>query len=208
MDEPGGDQRAGGTRVARDHRRRVVAAEMATAYASFGTRVTLLVRGELLPAMEPFASALVADALTARGGGPAHGRGGRKRTPHGRRRPPRALRRCGRRRRARARRDGPRPPHGRPGLDAVGIAPGGWLAVDDTLRVSGTDWLYAVGDVNGRALLTHQGKYQARAAGDVIAARAHGAAVDDAPWGAHVATADHAAVPQVTFTDPRSPPSG
>ena len=26
--------------------------------------------------------------------------------------------------------------------------------------------------------------------------------VDDAPWGAHVATADHSAVPQVTFTDP------
>ena len=41
-----------------------------------------------------------------------------------------------------------------------------------------------------------------RAAGDVIAARAKGDRVDDAPWGRHVATADHAAVPQVTFTDP------
>ncbi len=66
----------------------------------------------------------------------------------------------------------------------------------------GYDWLYAVGDVNHRALLTHQGKYQARAAGDVIAARAQGQDVDDAPWGRHVATADHTAVPQVTFTDP------
>ena len=68
--------------------------------------------------------------------------------------------------------------------------------------MKGTDWLYAVGDVNHRALLTHQGKYQARAAGDVIAARAKGLPVDDAPWGAHVATADHEHVPQVTFTDP------
>jgi pyruvate/2-oxoglutarate dehydrogenase complex dihydrolipoamide dehydrogenase (E3) component len=64
------------------------------------------------------------------------------------------------------------------------------------------DWLYATGDLNHRALLTHQGKYQARAAGDVIVARAAGRTVDDAPWGTHVATADHAAVPQVTFTDP------
>jgi len=88
------------------------------------------------------------------------------------------------------------------GLDAVGLVPGEWLAVDDTMLVTGTDWLYGVGDVNHRALLTHQGKYQARAAGDVIAARATGGPVDDAPWGVHVATADHEAVPQVTFTDP------
>lgn len=51
-------------------------------------------------------------------------------------------------------------------------------------------------------LLTHQGKYQARAAGDVIAARAKGEPVDDARWGRHVATADHAAVPQVVFSEP------
>jgi pyruvate/2-oxoglutarate dehydrogenase complex dihydrolipoamide dehydrogenase (E3) component len=88
------------------------------------------------------------------------------------------------------------------GLDTIGLAPGSWLDVDDTLLVRGSDWLYAVGDVNHRALLTHQGKYQARAAGDVIAARAAGTAVDDAPWGVHVATADHESVPQVTFTDP------
>lgn len=56
--------------------------------------------------------------------------------------------------------------------------------------------------MNGRVLLTHQGKYQARAAGDVIAARARGEALDDAPWGRHVATADHAAVPQVIFSEP------
>jgi pyruvate/2-oxoglutarate dehydrogenase complex dihydrolipoamide dehydrogenase (E3) component len=88
------------------------------------------------------------------------------------------------------------------GLESVGLEPGAWLDVDDTMRVRGFDWLYGVGDVNHRALLTHQGKYQARAAGDVIAARAKGEDVDDSPWGRHVATADHAAVPQVTFTDP------
>jgi dihydrolipoamide dehydrogenase len=70
------------------------------------------------------------------------------------------------------------------------------------MKVHGFDWLYATGDVNHRALLTHQGKYQARAAGDVIVARALGKPVDDGRWGAHVATADHEAVPQVTFTDP------
>ena len=92
------------------------------------------------------------------------------------------------------------------GLDALGVdgvSDGDWLPVDDTMLVEGTDWLYGVGDVNHRALLTHQGKYQARAAGDVIAARALGRPVDDAPWGAHVATADHCAVPQVVFSDPQ-----
>lgn len=93
------------------------------------------------------------------------------------------------------------------GLTHLGLQPGQVLATDDTLRVMAADhtpipWLYAAGDVNGRALLTHQGKYQARAAGDVIAARANGTRVDDAPWGAHVATADHGAVPSVVFTDP------
>src|SRR5690606_3359330 len=76
----------------------------------------------------------------------------------------------------------------------------------DTMRVvgvkGGVDWLYATGDVNGRVLLTHQGKYQARATGDVIAARGAGTAVDDAPWGRHVATADQQVVPLVTFTEP------
>lgn len=89
------------------------------------------------------------------------------------------------------------------GLASVGLTEGQWLDVDDTLRVRGSSWLYAVGDVTRRALLTHQGKYQARAAGDVIVARARGGAVDDEPWGIHVATADHAAVPQVVFTEPQ-----
>lgn len=56
--------------------------------------------------------------------------------------------------------------------------------------------------VNHRALLTHQGKYQARIAGTVIGARAKGDPADGTRWGAHAATADAAAVPQVVFTDP------
>lgn len=62
--------------------------------------------------------------------------------------------------------------------------------------------MYAAGDVNRRVLLTHQGKYQARAAGDVIVARARGEKVDDSQWGRHAVTADERAVPQVIFTDP------
>jgi hypothetical protein len=56
--------------------------------------------------------------------------------------------------------------------------------------------------VTGRVLLTHQGKYQARLLGDRLAAEARGEQPDLARWGAHAATADDAAVPQVVFTDP------
>ena len=87
------------------------------------------------------------------------------------------------------------------GLESVGIEPGSWLTVDDTMLVEGFDWLYAAGDVNARALLTHMGKYQARVAGTVIAARAQGRALTGA-WTQHAATADHAVVPQVVFTNP------
>lgn len=54
------------------------------------------------------------------------------------------------------------------GLETVGMEPGGWIEVDERLRVGDRDWLYAPGDVNGRALLTHMGKYQGRIAGDNI----------------------------------------
>ncbi|GAA4531274.1 dihydrolipoyl dehydrogenase family protein [Amycolatopsis samaneae] len=90
------------------------------------------------------------------------------------------------------------------GLDRLGLAEGKPLDVDDTGRVSAVDggWLYAAGDVTGRAPLTHQGKYAARAAGDTVAALAKGEPVDAAPWSRFTATADHHAVPQVVFTDP------
>jgi dihydrolipoamide dehydrogenase len=85
------------------------------------------------------------------------------------------------------------------GLETVGLTPGTYVEVDDSMLALG-DWLYAIGDVTGRNLLTHMGKYQARVAGDVIAARAAGEP-DDLP--AHRALADSAWVPQVVFTDPQ-----
>ncbi len=90
------------------------------------------------------------------------------------------------------------------GLDTIGLKPGSWLTVDETCRVDGGgDWLYAAGDVNHRALLTHMGKYQARACGDAIVARVKGKLQGDPlPWSRFTATADHRAIPQVVFTDP------
>ncbi len=92
------------------------------------------------------------------------------------------------------------------GLETVGVKPGSWLDVDESMRVKGVvgGWLYAAGDVNRRALLTHMGKYQARVCGDVIAARAKGnpEASTPAPWSQFSSTANIWAVPQVIFTDP------
>ncbi|WP_410571951.1 dihydrolipoyl dehydrogenase family protein [Amycolatopsis sp. cmx-4-61] len=90
------------------------------------------------------------------------------------------------------------------GLERFGIEPGQPLEVDDTGRVSAVDgdWLFAAGDVTGRAPLTHQGKYGARAAGDTVAALAAGKPVSSEAWSPFTATADHHAVPQVVFTDP------
>ena len=54
------------------------------------------------------------------------------------------------------------------GLETVGLQGGGTIDVDERLRVPGRDWLYVVGDANGRVLLTHMGKYQARLVADRI----------------------------------------
>ena len=98
------------------------------------------------------------------------------------------------------------------GLDTVGLEPGAWLEADDTGLVSGVDrdagdgtggdWLHAAGDVTREVLLTHVGKYQARACGDAIVARAHGHITAAAPWSPFAATARHRAVPQVVYTRP------
>jgi dihydrolipoamide dehydrogenase len=92
------------------------------------------------------------------------------------------------------------------GLDTVGLTPGAWIDVDDTCLARGIDgeWLYALGDANHKAMLTHQGKYQARIAGAAIGARARGRPLDTRPWGAHATTADSLAVPQAYFTDPEA----
>jgi dihydrolipoamide dehydrogenase len=64
-------------------------------------------------------------------------------------------------------------------------------------------WLYAVGDAAGKNYFTHQGKYEARATGDAIAARAKGELEGvPAPWSRYAQTANQHAVPSVVFTDP------
>lgn len=187
----------------------VVGTEMATAYTALGAHVTLVSRSGILPTVEPFAAEHVVASLRASGvdlhptTGPAEVRRDESGTVHmtltdstvivadevlvatGRAPNTTGL-----------------------GLERVGLTPGDWLEVDEALRVLdgqspvGDGWLYAVGDVNRRALLTHQGKYQGRAVGDAIVARARGTAVDLSPWGRHAATADHRAVTQVIFSDP------
>jgi pyruvate/2-oxoglutarate dehydrogenase complex dihydrolipoamide dehydrogenase (E3) component len=180
----------------------VVGAEMATAYSDFGTTVTLLARSGLLGGQEPFAGDRVTAALRGRGVDVRTGVDVVAARREGSAKVLELSDGSGVRADEVLVAVGRTPRTGDLGLESVGLEPGSWLDVDDTLRVRGVDWLYAVGDVNHRALLTHQGKYQARAAGDVIAARATGRDADAAPWGRHVATADHSAVPQVTFTDP------
>lgn len=185
----------------------VVGVEMATAYAALGSKVTLIARGGLLGGMESFAGEHVAKGLKELGvdvrintetTSVRRAESGVTLTLDGGNGSEEivateVLAATGRSARSND-----------IGLDTLGLKSGGWIDTDDTLRIPGSEWLYAVGDVNGRVLLTHQGKYQARAAGDVIVARAKGENVDDAPWGRHVATADHAAVPQVTFSIPEA----
>jgi dihydrolipoamide dehydrogenase len=77
------------------------------------------------------------------------------------------------------------------GLETLGLEAGGFIAVDDQLRVPERPWLYAVGDVNGRSLLTHSGKYQGRLAADLILG-AEATAIHDG-----------AGAPRVVFTDPQ-----
>lgn len=188
----------------------VVAVEMATAFAGLGAVVYLVARGGLLGRNEPFAGELVSASLRRMG---VHLLTGVS---------PLEIHRTPGQSVAIALDDGDElvaaevlvavgrvPQTLDLGLENIGLTPGEWLSVDDSMLVHGAanaalegDWLYAVGDVNHRALLTHQGKYQARIAGDAIAARARGVRLSGDPWSACTATADHHAVPQVTFTDP------
>jgi pyruvate/2-oxoglutarate dehydrogenase complex dihydrolipoamide dehydrogenase (E3) component len=79
------------------------------------------------------------------------------------------------------------------GLETVGLEAGGPIQVADTMQVPGHEWLYVVGDANGRALLTHMGKYQARVAADRILG--NGGTIDP--------RSDGALSPRVTFTEPQ-----
>ncbi|MEX2647112.1 MAG: NAD(P)/FAD-dependent oxidoreductase [Gaiellaceae bacterium] len=88
---------------------------------------------------------------------------------------------------------GRRPLTGELGVETVGLQPGSPIDVDDGMRVPGHEWLYAIGDVNGRSLLTHMGKYQARIAAENILGGGAGVA----------RSAQGPLAPRVVFTDPQ-----
>lgn len=83
------------------------------------------------------------------------------------------------------------------GLETIGLEPGGSIEVDDALHVAGHRWLYAVGDVTGLSLLTHVGKYQARVAADHILGDERARVEIDGPLS-----------PRVVFTDPQVAATG
>jgi pyruvate/2-oxoglutarate dehydrogenase complex dihydrolipoamide dehydrogenase (E3) component len=172
-----------------------VGAELAQAWASLGTKVTLVdAKPHLLGREEPFAGEEVAAALRGRfgvdvrvgaevasvraggagviveleGGGAVEGE--------------EILVAVGRK------------PHTDDlGLAAIGVEPdeGGFIEVDDRMRVGGDERLFAIGDVNGRGLFTHVGKYQAW----IVAQNLLGHEV--------TAIAEGIGSPRVTFTDPQ-----
>jgi pyruvate/2-oxoglutarate dehydrogenase complex dihydrolipoamide dehydrogenase (E3) component len=175
----------------------VVGCEMAAAWSALGARVTLLARGGLLERLPGFAGDLVAKGLADSGVDVRLGVSAISATRNGSvtltlddgttLEAAEVLAAAGR-----------APRTDDIGLESVGLAPGSWLDVDDTMRVTAVDggWLYASGDVNHLALLTHMGKYQGRICGDAIAARAKGKepAVRD--------RSSKTCIPQVIFTLP------
>lgn len=177
----------------------VVGAEMAQAYTSLGTEVTVLERGaQLLAKEEPWAAEQVAARLREQGaeilleavvtkvdrpGGTGEVtvqlQDGRSFTGD------ELLVASGR-----------HIDSDKLGLDTIGLKPGrhGYLAVDEHLRIPGHDWLWVIGDANGRALLTHMAKHQARVTADRITGKSNAALWD---------RADGAGAPRVTFTEPQ-----
>ena len=169
----------------------VVGVELAQAWASFGTRVTVVESGaRVIVREEPFASEQVADALRALG---VELHEGVKAV---------SVSRDGQ---ATVGLDdgssvsgdeflvavGRKPATDGLGLETIGLEPGKPIQVGENLRSPAHDWLYAIGDVNGRSLLTHMGKYHGRLAADAI-------------LGKDVAVRfDGFRSPRVIFTDPQ-----
>jgi pyruvate/2-oxoglutarate dehydrogenase complex dihydrolipoamide dehydrogenase (E3) component len=172
----------------------VVGVEMAQAFQTLGSRVTLI-EGErrLLPREEEYACAQVTEALAELGVDIRTGQKAERVAQSGG--TVRVTTTDGRD----AEGDtllvalGRTPQTEGLGLETVGLEGGGTVRVDGHMRVPGREWLYAVGDINGRALFTHMGKYQARLAADHIlgqeTALSHGA---DGPLS-----------PRVIFTEPQ-----
>lgn len=178
----------------------VVACEAARWLAGLGARVTMLVRGDsLLSRFEPFVSGFVADGLAADGvtvrfgvdlarADRADARDTGLGLVHG---GPVVLREADGRRTEVAEvlvATGRRPATDGLGLESIGLSP-------DDLDGPLPQWLQLVGDVSGEAPLTHWGKYQARLAGERIAAAAEGRPAPYEPGAVPV--------PQVVFTDPQ-----
>jgi pyruvate/2-oxoglutarate dehydrogenase complex dihydrolipoamide dehydrogenase (E3) component len=172
----------------------VVGVEMAQAFQTLGSQVTLI-EGErrLLPREEEYACAQVTDALASYGVDIRTGQLAERvsagdgevvvTTSDGREAAGDTLLVA----------LGRKPQTKGIGLEALGIDSDRPVAVDARMQVSGFPWLYAIGDVNGRALFTHMGKYQGRIAADHIAGEdtslSHGA---DGPLS-----------PRVIFTEPQ-----
>jgi len=173
-----------------------VGSELAQAFATLGADVTLLEReSHLLGRDEPFAAALVQEGLERDGvkvlldvvaERVERGTDGRvtvTTSTHGVVEADEILVAAGR-----------RPLTDDLGLEQVGLGDraGDAIEVGDDLRVAGHDWLFVVGDANGKALLTHEGKYQARAAADQILGHADARIRED-----------RGPAPRVTFTEPQ-----
>ena len=145
----------------------VVGVELGQAWSSLGSRVVLLEGApRVIVREEPFASAEVDAALVAADGTSAEGA--------------ELLVAVGR-----------RPLTDELGLETIGLEPGKAVEVGSNLRSPRHDWLYAIGDANGRALLTHMGKYQGRLAADAILGKSV-SLLSDGPLS-----------PRVIFTDPQ-----
>jgi pyruvate/2-oxoglutarate dehydrogenase complex dihydrolipoamide dehydrogenase (E3) component len=190
----------------------VVGCEMATAYSSYGAQVTVVHKSkEILNRLDPEVGKLVRESLASHGvtfllstsinsverqirGGPVNVQlssgesltGSEILVATGRRAITRGL-----------------------GLENLGLKSlvenGLSLSVDESLCLAGVsgNWLYAAGDVNGRALLTHTSKYHGRIAANAIIARAKGVfPLQSTKFDSFSATADRVAVPQVVFTNP------
>ena len=173
----------------------VVGSEMSQAFSTLGAQVTLI-EGErrLLPREEEFACAQVTEALEENG---VNVRTGRKASRF-------------------SRADGGAvtvelddgsttvgdevlvalgrtPQTEQLGLEGLGFPAGEYVKTDEHLNVPGHPWLYAIGDVNGRALFTHMGKYQARIACDHVLGKP----------AALLPLADGLLSPRLIFTDPQ-----
>jgi pyruvate/2-oxoglutarate dehydrogenase complex dihydrolipoamide dehydrogenase (E3) component len=169
-----------------------VGVEMAQAYSSLGSQVSLIeAEKRLLPREEPFAGEELRDALLGREV-EVH-LGASAKAVHRDLTGVTVLLESGERIEAEEIlvAVGRQPLTDDLGLDSVGLEPGRSIAVDDTLRVPSMPWLFAIGDVNGRSLLTHMGKHQAHIAATTIE-------------GGHArANREAAIIPRVVFTDPQ-----